>query len=61
LSTYIWLLLLLLCARFDLGFTAAQSTRSKGVCVGGVAREAALLRKVATNKSTAVLAGKLPV
>lgn len=50
-----------MCNRFDLGFTAAQATCSKGVSVGGVAREAALLRKVATNKSTAVLRGKLAV
>lgn len=45
----------LLLIRFDLGFTAAQGQQNRGV--GGVAREAALLGKVATNKSPAMLTG----
>lgn len=45
---------LVLC-RFEVGFSAKQSRR-RGV--GGVAREAALLRKVATNKSAALLTGE---
>lgn len=41
--------------RFDVGFSAGQAPHKRGV--GGVAREAALLRKVASSKSTAILTG----
>lgn len=43
--------------RFDLGFSAAQAPGSGNRGVGGVAREAALLRKVANTKSAAILTG----
>lgn len=41
--------------RFDVGFSAAQAPKNHGV--GGVAREAALLHKVASTKSMSILTG----